>query len=87
MTRLSLAGTCCTNVNKTGADGTIGSGAWRTNEGCDAHESVDGDDDTAQDAHSWSDREECDGYEVRMQEMEARVNILMDNLPKISSLT
>ena len=51
-----------------------GSGAWRTNQGRDTYESVDGDGDTAQDAHSWSDREERDGYEVRMQEMEARVN-------------
>ena len=50
------------------------SGAWRTNQGRDTYESVDGECDTAQDAHSWSDREERDGYEVRVQEMEARVN-------------
>ena len=51
------------------------SSSWRINQGRDAYESVDGDGDTAQDAHSWSDREERDGYEVRMQEMEARVNV------------
>ena len=50
------------------------SGAWRTNQGRDTYESVDGDGDTAQDPHSWSDLEERDGYEVRMQEMEASVN-------------
>ena len=38
-------------------------------------ESVDGDGDTAREAHSWSEHEERHGYEVRMQEMEARVNI------------
>ena len=42
----------------------------------DAYESIDGDGDTAQDTHSWSDHEERDGLEVRMQKMEARANIL-----------
>ena len=51
------------------------SSSWRINQGRDAYESVDSDGNTAQDAHSWSDREERDGYEVRMQEMEARVNV------------
>ena len=51
------------------------SDVWRTNQGRDTYESVDGDGDTAQDAHSSSDREERDGYEVRMQEIEARSNI------------
>ena len=53
----------------------VKSGAWRTNQGRDTYESVDGDDDPARDAHSRSDRGEHDGYEVRMQEIEARVNI------------
>ena len=35
------------------------------------HESVDGDDDAAREAHSWSEHEERDVYE----EMEARGNI------------
>ena len=50
---------------------------WRlaNTQGRDTCESVDGDDDTARDAHSWSDREERDGYEVRLQVMEARVSI------------
>ena len=51
------------------------SGAWRTNQGSDTCESVGCHGDTAQDEHPWSDREERDGYEVRMQEMEARANI------------
>ena len=51
------------------------SGAWRKNHDLDAYESYDGNGDTAQDAHSWSDHGERDGYEVKMQEMEARVNI------------
>ena len=38
----------------------------------DTYESVACDGDTAQDAHSWSDREERDGYEARMQEMESK---------------
>ena len=63
------------DVHKTEADENNRSGAWRTNQGRDTFKSVDGDDDTAQDAQSWSDREECDGYEVRVQEMEARVKI------------
>ena len=50
------------------------SGAWRTNQGRDTYESVDGDGGTAQDAHSWSDREGR-WDEVKMQETEARVNI------------
>ena len=41
------------------------SGSWLTNQGRDAYESVDGDGDTAQEAHSWSDREERDGHEVK----------------------
>ena len=53
----------------------IWSGSWRTNHDRDAYESVDGDGDTAQEAHSWSDREERDGYELRAQDMETRVNI------------
>ena len=51
--------------------------------------SVDGDGDTPQETHSCSDHEERDGYEVRMQEMEARANIpshgqsLKDFLPDV----
>ena len=33
------------------------------------YESDDGDGDTAQEAHSWSEHEERDEYETRMQEM------------------
>ena len=54
------------------------SGSWRKNWGRDWYESVDGDGytgDTAQEAHSWSEHEERDEYETRMQEMESRVNI------------
>ena len=39
------------------------SGSWRKNQDRDAYESVDGDGDTAQEAHSWSDREERDREE------------------------
>ena len=68
------------NVNKTGADGTIGLALGEKNQDRDAYESVDGNGDTAHEAHSWSDREECDredrvGYELRMHDMEARKNI------------
>ena len=51
------------------------SNSWRTNRGNDAYESVDGDGDTAQEAHSWSEHEERDVHEVRVQEMEERVNM------------
>ena len=34
------------------------SGSWRKSQYRDAYESADVDGDTAQDAHSWSDREE-----------------------------
>ena len=53
-----------------------GSGALANGiKGRDTYESVDGDGDTAQDAHSWSDREERDGYGVRMQEMGSESHI------------
>ena len=51
------------------------SGSWRTNQGRDAYECVDGDGDTAQEAYSWSEHEERDGHAERMQDIEARVNI------------
>ena len=51
------------------------SGSWRTHRGRDVYESVDGDGDTAQEALSWSEHEERDEYETRVQEMESRVNI------------
>ena len=49
------------------------SGSWRAYQGRETSESVDGDDDTAREAHSWSGHDDVD--EMRMQEMEARVNI------------
>ena len=60
------------NLNKTGADGTIGLALGERIKFV-TRASVDGDGDPAQDAHKSAER---DGYEVRMQEMEARVNIL-----------
>ena len=64
------------------------SGAWRTNQGRDAYESIDGDGDTAQDTHSWSDHEERDGFEVRMQKRQRESTFfLIDNLLKISFRT
>ena len=55
-------------VNKTGADGTMGLALGERIKVVTRTRAFDGDGDTAQDAHSWSDREERDGYEVRMQE-------------------
>ena len=54
-------------INKTEADGTIGLALCERIKVVirDTFESVDGDGDTAQKAHSWSDREEHDGYELR----------------------
>ena len=69
-------------------DGTVWSGSWGTNQCRDACESVDGDGDTAQEAHSWPEHEERDGYEVRMQDMEARINLPSHgHSTKISFLT
>ena len=51
------------------------SGSWRTNQGYDAHESVDGDGELTQEAQSWTEHEERDEHELRAQEMERRVNI------------
>ena len=51
------------------------SGSWRAYHGRETFESVDGDDDIAREAHSWSEREKRDEDEAPMQEMEARVNI------------
>ena len=47
------------------------SGSWRAYEGRETYECVDGGDDTAWEAHPWSENEERDENEVRMQEMEA----------------
>ena len=60
MTRLHLTGACCVDVNKNWSRWNSWSGSWRPTQHRDAYESVDGDGDTAQEAHSWSDREERD---------------------------
>ena len=49
------------------------SGSWRAYQGRETSESVDGDDDTAREAHSWSEHDDVD--EMRLREMEERVKI------------
>ena len=63
------------NVNKTGADGTFGLALGERITIVMRTRALTDDGDTAQEAHSWSDREERDGYELRAQDMETRVNI------------